>query len=242
MLVAGGETDGTVTGLASAVGLPVPTAHHLLRTLVVEGLLGKDERARYQLGPSAHMLADRVQRSIVPPTYLLRSLNQLAAATGETVYLAAWRHQDIQVLSWIEGYNAVRVSVPSVPYVDAHARATGKLLLALGDPITTTAYLERHPLRPVTDRTIATSAAFDQELESIRRDGYALDVEEFQPGVCCVAVPIFRQGSLLGAFASSVPKACFTERQALLLTALRAAAGSVAGDLTVDRHTPRRGM
>jgi len=220
MLVAGGRTEPTAKGLSRGAGLPVPTAHHLLSTLVDEGLLAKDSKARYQLGVKVAVLADALQRAVTAPEYLLEPLRQLAVTTGETAYLATWRQGDIRVQASVEGTHPVRVSLPVGPYTDAHARATGKLLLAMASQELRTAYLTSHPPRPLTPRTTVDLARLDEEFESIRSNGYALDEEQFQPGVCCVAAPVVEEGIVVAAYSISVPTQRFNEKRLWLVDAV----------------------
>ena len=182
MLVAGGRAEPTGKGLARAAGLPVPTAHHLLSTLVDEGLLAKDSKARYQLGMKVAVLADALQRAVTAPEYLLEPLRQLALTTGETAYLATWRQGDIRIQASFEGTHPVRVSLPVGPYTDAHARATGKLLLAMAGQELRSAYLLAHPPRAITPRTVVDLERLEEEFEAIRLNGHALDEEQFRAG------------------------------------------------------------
>lgn len=227
MTVAAGSTDGSGKGLAQAVGLAVPTAHHLLGTLVAEGLLARDEAGRYILGPTVGVLADAFDSALAVPHYLSRPLQQLADTTGETAYLASWRNGTITILRRAEGTLPVRVSVPtSGVYHDAHARAGGKALLAgLSDEVRDD-YLSHHPLRPVTPHTITDRGRFESEIQRIRERGWAVDEEEFTPGVCCIAVPVVGDGVHV-AYAMSLPSQRFAERRDDLARALVAMARSV---------------
>jgi IclR family transcriptional regulator, acetate operon repressor len=226
MLVACGETDGTAKELARAAGLPAPTAHHLLSTLVDEGVLAKDSKARYLLGTKVAVLADALQRAVTAPEYLMEPLRQLAATTGETSYLAVWRQGDIRVQASVEGNHPVRVSLPLGPYTDAHARATGKLLLAMASPELRSAYLASHPPRPLTPRTIVDGERLNDEFERIRARGYAIDIEEFQQGVSCVSAPVVDEGVVVAAYSISVPSQRFQERQPYLVDAVVSVAGA----------------
>lgn len=224
-LVATKRTNGSGKALAEAAGLAVPTAHHLLATLVAEGFLAQDEHARYLLGPKVAVLAEALQRDLTPPSYLLTALHRLADATGETAYLAAWRQGEIHLLSAIEGHQPVRVSVPASPYRDAHARASGKLFLAHLDADVRDAYLSAHPLRKLTSHTITARRRFVASLEEIRERGYALDDEEFQQGVSCISVPVIEDDVIVAAYSLSIPTQRFREQtQALIDAALDAAA------------------
>jgi IclR family transcriptional regulator, acetate operon repressor len=227
MLVAAGETDGTAKELARATRLPAPTAHHLLSTLVDEGVLAKDSKARYLLGTKVAVLADALQRAVTAPEYLLEPLRQLAATTGETSYLAVWRQGDIRVQASVEGSHPVRVSLPLGPYTDAHARATGKLLLAMASPELRSGYLAAHPVRPLTPRTIVDTGRLFDEFERIRARGYAVDSEEFQPGVSCVSAPVVDEGVVVAAYSISVPTGRFQERESYLIDAVVSVAGAL---------------
>ena len=166
----GEQPDGrTAKEVAVALGLPLPTTYHLLGTLVAEGFVAKDSRRRYRLGPALGTIADAYVRQFSPPEYLIGPLHRLADETGETVYVVTWRHDRIVVLASVEGGSAVRVSGANLGYVEsAHARASGKLLLAFASEEVRAAYLALNPLVPVTPRTIVQPDEFELELERIR--------------------------------------------------------------------------
>lgn len=231
MAVARGSTDGTGKHLAEHLSLPVPTAHHLLSTLVSEGLLIRTDVSCYVLGPHIAVLADAFYRDGNPPEALVSPMRQLASSTGETSYVAAWRGSDIRMLASVEGEHPLRVSAPSGPYVDAHARATGKVLLAFARPKTRAAYLASNPLRPLTSRTIIDPATFEAHLADIRARGYAIDEEEFHTGISCVSVPVLDGDYAIAAFSISVPTSRFTEKREALVAAVRTVAQSVQQSL-----------
>jgi DNA-binding IclR family transcriptional regulator len=226
-MVARGEVEPTGTALAKAAGLAVPTAHHLLGTLTAHGMLARDEHGGYLLGPAVAVLADAYHRDAAPPGYLLGPLRRLVASTGETGYLATWRRGEIALLAVVDGDLPVRVSVPGGHYRDAHARASGKLLLAMADDRQRAGYLAAHPPRPVTDRTVTSGRRLAEEFRTIRAQGYAIEQEEFQTGVGCVAAPVRHDGMVVASYALSVPAERFRVRHRELTTALLAAADSV---------------
>lgn len=227
-LVATEQTNGSGKALAEAAGLAVPTAHHLLATLVAEGFLAQDERARYMLGPKIAVLADAFQRDLTPPSYLLAPLHRLVSATQETAYLARWRRGEIHLLSSIEGQQTVRVSVPEGRYRDAHARASGKLFLAYLDEDVRDAYLGAHPLRKLTESTITSRRRLLEALAGVREQGYAVEEEEFQSGLSCIAAPVFENGVIVAAYSMAVPTQRFRERRQELIDAALKAAASAA--------------
>ena len=220
----------TATELARHFNVPLPTVHHVLSTLVQEGLLAKDAARRYHMGPRIGALAASFMREQAVPSVWQRAIAGLAASTGETAYLTAWRGGELRILAGVEGSRAVRVHDVHVGlYADAHARASGKLLLALAPPPQRDAYLAQLPLRKLTTQTITTRKGLDAELERIRTDQYATDDEEFADGLACLAVPILDGRAVLGALSVAAPSQRFrAERPALLDHARRAAREAVA--------------
>jgi IclR family transcriptional regulator, acetate operon repressor len=216
----------TAAEAARELELTVPTTHHLLNTLVEEGLAVKDSQRRFALGPQVAVLADGLVRQTVPE-YLGRPLRELAVRTEETAYLAAWGGGEIRVLASVEGAGAVRVAeVERGPYRHAHARATGKLLLAYAQPEVRAAYLAAHPPERLTDRTITAPAALERELDAIRERGYSEDREEFVEGVSCVSAPLLAEGVVVAAFTVSAPSQRYDRRRTELRDAVLAAAAA----------------
>jgi len=233
----------TAKEVADELGLALPTAYHLLGTLVAEGLLAKDSRRRYRLGPALGSIADAFVRQFSPPEYLVGPLHRLADETGETAYIGAWRHDRIVVLASVEGRNAVRVSGTHLGYVDfAHARASGKLLLAFAAEDVRSAYVALNPLVPVTPRTIVRPDEFQLELERIRLRGYAIDEEEFREGVACVAAPVLEHGYAVAAFSVSTPAERFRPRRAELTECVLEASRRAEALGGYDSRARRRGQ
>ncbi|HEY1365815.1 MAG TPA: IclR family transcriptional regulator [Gaiellaceae bacterium] len=229
LLLVGEDADGlTARETALALRLPAATTHHLLGTLVAEGLLAKDSRRRYHLGPAVGALADTFLHRLGPPEHQVVALRRLADETGETAYLSGWRRGEIVVLASVEGSNAVRVSGLHVGFArHAHARAGGKLMLALARESVLAAYLAAHPLERLTERTITDEAAFRRELERIRKRRHAFDDGEFQEGVTCVAAPVVELGVATAALGISTPATRFRQYRRDLVEATLAAAASI---------------
>jgi len=203
--------------IALSQGLALPTAYHLVNTLVDQGLLSKDPNRRYGLGHSAAIIAQAYLRGRSVSETLLVAVRKLAETTGETAYLADWGENDIRVLASVEGTDMVRVAeVTSGPYEHGHARANGKLLLAYATPELRESYLRTHPQISVTSKTIADREELDRELERIRKRGYAYDREEYSIGVSCVAAPLLQDGQLVAAFALAVPTERFKRNRRAL--------------------------
>ena len=186
--------------IATRLDVPLPTVFHLLSTLTDVGLLDKLDDRRYQLGPMTGLLAEAYAAQVSAPEHLHARLQEMAERTGETAYLSVWRRGDATLLSIVEGRRAVRVSGLHLGYSGAtHARASGKVLLTFGGPTALDEYLEHHELtNPST-----TPKALRAVIERTRRDGYAVDEEEFAEGVSCVAAPVTDGRMAMGVSAPS---------------------------------------
>jgi IclR family acetate operon transcriptional repressor len=199
---------------ADHLGLTLPTTYHLLATLVSEGLLTKDSRRRYVLGPKAGVIADAIMRDNAPPEYYAELLRELAADTQETAYLSAWRSGDIQIVAVVEGEHAVRVTGLNTGKGGfPHARASGKLLLAYARPELREQALGPGRLQKRTPHTITSRARLEEELARVREQGYAIDREEYSLGVACISAPVIEDDVVLAAFTVSVPTERFAQRE-----------------------------
>jgi IclR family acetate operon transcriptional repressor len=211
----------TAKEIAASQGLALPTAYHLVNTLIDQGLLAKDVHRRYVLGRGTAVLAQAYLRGKSVSENLLAALRELAERTHETVYLADWGEHDIRVLASVEGSQLVRVAeVASGPYEHGHARANGKVLLAYAWPEIREAYLRAHPPEKLTDSTIVDPEPLEKELARIRKRGYAYDQEEFAVGVSCVAAPLLHNGRIVAALGISVPTDRFKKQRADLTQTL----------------------
>jgi len=218
-----GRPDGAaVREIAASQELSLPTAYHMINTLVDEGLLAKDAARRYILGDAVAVLAQAYLRTTTVSERLAGLLKELATRTRETVYMADWGADDIRVLGSLEGSQMVRVGEIDAPgpYENAHARANGKVLLAFASPEIRDRYLENHQFRQLTPHTVPSRAELDKELTAVRRRGFAYDNEEFLPGVSCVAAPLLRNGALVASFAILVPTDRFKKSRTALKDAL----------------------
>lgn len=209
-LVAAADEPIRAKPLAETCGLSLPTAHHLLSTLVSAGYLQKHERA-YSLAPKIAELNRAFERKHLPGPALRAALYRVAEETGETACLCRWQQDDVVIIAVAEGSRAVRVAgIPVGLRGNAHARASGKALLAFGPSARRETYLCRS-LAKVTPNTIVDPKKLELELARVRRLGYACDREEFMVGVSCVAFPVIDASGASTSLAVNMPADRFAE-------------------------------
>ena len=191
MQVAASPDGLTAKELSDLLGLSRQTTYHLLHTLRQAGFLVKSSEHRHQLGMTVGTLAEAFNRQLAPPAHLLSLARQVADRTGEVTYIAGWHLGEVVILGSLPGRHSVRVGELVVGMLgDTHARASGKALLAYALDEARDRYLESHPRDRLTESTITDLGELEVQFERIRNQGYALDLEEFSEGICCISVPL----------------------------------------------------
>jgi len=189
---------------AELLGVAPSTAHRLLTTMQASGFVVQDPASRrYSAGPALVAVAlASLQRIDVGRV----ARPHLAAETRETVSLAVPEGATIRFIDSVEGPDVVRVRSRTGLSVPAHTSAAGKALLAgLGREELLRLYPTTR-LQRRTPRSIGSRASLLQELEDVRRLGYATSLEESSAGLASVAVGIGDvRGRVIAALAVLVP-------------------------------------
>jgi IclR family acetate operon transcriptional repressor len=202
---AGGET--TLTELSHRTRLNISTCHHLLSTLVQRGYVAKvPVRRSYALGARILFLSNACVTQVDLPARATRFIEQINSSTGETVHLAVLQGDAMMKVAKRESRHPVRVDTGALGKTDAaHATATGKAMLAWL-PEDDMRRVLAHGLNRYTPNTITDWPALIEELRHVRRNGFSMDREEFQPGVICIGAAIRdHNGAVVGAISASTP-------------------------------------
>jgi len=195
------------TELIAASGLAKSTTSRLLTALERNGLVRRDVAGRFSPGEVFVSYAWRGGAEADLVSVAQPVLAELGEATGETINLGAARdgglvEQIAQVDSkyLIGGTNWVGLTVP------LHCAALGKVLLAFG-----AAELPEGRLEQRTHRTVTSRALLAEDLAAVRERGYAVTIEELEPGLVAVAAPVFTAGGIVvGALSVSGPASRLT--------------------------------
>jgi DNA-binding IclR family transcriptional regulator len=192
-----------ITEVAEKMGIDKGSASRLISTLAHYGYAEKDASTRrYRLGPMVVNLSRIVlQRSPLRET-AKPFLQQLMERTGECSHLAVAAQGKVLYIDQVESPATLRVNAQVGTIAPMHCTALGKALLAFGD-FNLPEQLEAH-----TSRTITDPALLKLHLDQARKQGYAIDDEEYDYGVRCIAVPVFDfRGKLVGSVGVSGPAA-----------------------------------
>lgn len=230
----------TLQGLVDDTGLPKPTVHRMLQQLEAAGLLQREGDGRqYGTGARLRRLAENLLLHDTWHGARHRILRHLVEEIGESCNLTALSGSEVVYLDRVETPAPLRFYLQPGSRVPAHCSASGKMFLSQMAPAQRRRLLGHAPLERCTPRTITDPDALEEELRRVRRDGYALDDEEFLPGLVCVAVlvPSNAPRSNL-CVAVQAPVMRLTADKALqLLPALQRAARAL-GELQAERDPP----
>ena len=193
-----------VSQVAELVGLHKSTAHRLLATLESQGFVSKTDRSKYVLGRKIFELGAVAYAQGGFHGIVLEELGRLVERTRETAHLAVLDNAEVLYLEKVESKRTLRMPSAVGRRHPAHRTALGKVLLAHLD----SGGLDRLHERRREDSGTERAEAFMRELQAVRADGYAVDREEIEIGLMCIAAPITTlSGEVCAAVSISGPKA-----------------------------------
>lgn len=210
---------------------PKATLYRFVQTLTNQGMLAFDpERQTYAPGVRLVRLAHSAwQQSSLAPV-ARPEVDALARVLGETVHLAQLDHAQVLYVDKRNAQVPVNMFSDAGKVGPAYCTGVGKAMLAYLQGAEAERAVGLQSFHRFTEHTLTDPEALRAELGAIRAAGYALDREEHEPGIICVAVPILSGGGrVLGGL--SVTGA--TSRTTLgelteLVPQLRATAGRIA--------------
>ena len=225
------------TEIANQMAIDKSSASRLLHTLANYGFVEQDAAtARYALGPQLLTLGQRLLNRISLRDHARPFLHALVDKTGECAHLAIQAQQQALYIDQVESTAALRVESEIGTLSPLHCTALGKVLLAFGDA--------RAPAAPesFTQRTVTDPSSLAAQLAQTKRRGYAIDDEEYNYGVRCVASPVYdHRGALAGAIGISGPAGRISlERIHDFGAVVKETAADLSARLGYDAHFQQR--
>jgi len=230
------------TDLARAQAIPKSSLHALLTVLTDRGYVELDPNRRtYGLGIKAWEVGQawRAQQTIVRKA--LPVMERVVAAINETVQLAVLDGIENVYLAKVDCSHPVRLQSEVGKRLYAHATGLGKALLAaLADDELAGRYRDR-PFPHVDSAPIQTFPDLLAELAGVRARGFAVDDQEYTPGLRCVAVPVHdADHQVVAALSAAIPLMRATESQLeVALRAIAAASIDISRSLGAASPDPR---
>jgi IclR family KDG regulon transcriptional repressor len=199
-----------VSELSRRLALHKNNVFRLLATLEERGYIEQcADTERYRLGVRCLELGHTYERSHTLLDCARPVLEQLARSTGESAHLGVLEGFEVVHLDAVASDRLVGTGSRIGLRLPAHATALGKVLVACGDTAVREDYdkgVVRVGIESLTEATITDRDKFFEHLNSVSLQGYAVDIEECELGMCCVAAPVIDgNGRVLAAISVSGP-------------------------------------
>ena len=226
--------------ICDLTGIHKSTAHRFLKHLEREGYLVRTEAGAYLIGPRLSQMSTRGSQGATLQAVARPILWELWKSTQETVNLAVLDQGTVLYVDVIESPHEFRLSSRVGTRRSLHVTALGKVLAAFLPAELRASILSTIKFQPSTPKTIMNLVHFRQELEKIRRQGYAVDDEEAVQGARCVSAPILNADrEPIAAVSVSGPVTRVSPNQvAALAGAVSSAARAISVAMGFSQHEP----
>ncbi|MFJ2895411.1 IclR family transcriptional regulator [Streptomyces sp. NPDC087218] len=210
------QGDGTLSApeITRRLQLPRTTVHELLTTLAARAYLVPvpDQPGRYRLGVRTHQLGSRYAEQLDLAAEGRQVAREIAESCGETVHVAILEDLDVIYIAKVDSTHAVRMVSAAGRRLPAHCTSVGKMLLASLPEGEFEARIADAELVAMTPNSIVEPDALRAALDAVRERGVAVEHQESNPDVSCVAAPV-RDGSgrVVAALSISVPMVRWTD-------------------------------
>jgi len=213
LLVEKGSSMG-VTEISERTKLHKSTVYRLLATLRYRGYVKKDNHEKYKIGFKLFELGSSVINNIDLRSDAKPFLRELMNISEETVHLGVLDDNQVVYIDKVESENTIRMYSKIGRRNHASSTSLGKVILAYSDREVVDKVIREEGLKKLTENTITDEEQFKKHLAKVRSQGYAIDNEEQEYGIRCIAGPIFdHTGEVIAAFSISGPTMRMTKEK-----------------------------
>lgn len=201
------EGDLRLVDFAARLDEHKSNVQRLLVTLQAHGFVRQDERTRrYSLGLRMLQLASATLARMDLRDAARETMQYLGDLTNETVHLGVYDEPHVVYIDKIESTYPIQMYSRIGARAESYCTGLGKAILAVLDDHKLDRYFDLVSFTQFTPRTITNTVKLREELSQIHLRGYALDEQEHEEGVRCVAAPVFGfDGRVAGAISVTVP-------------------------------------
>ena len=202
-----------VTEIANQIDINKSSVYRILSTLVQYGYVEQDEETgRYKLGYKFLEISSRLLDSIDLRGEARPFLQELETETNEAIHLVVYDQAEVVYIEKLEGNETLRMHSKVGKRAPMHCTSVGKAILANLPLETVLTIIEQKGMPVHTVHTITDKDDLLHELQMVREKGYALDLEENENGITCIAAPIFNHtGKVMAAVSISGPTLRMTD-------------------------------
>jgi DNA-binding IclR family transcriptional regulator len=180
-----------ISDLSKQLKIGKSTVHGITSALEELGVLVRDPlHKKYSVGYTLLELGRRAHTRIKLRDIARIPIERLMEKVGETVFLGIMNGDHITILDVVESHHEMKITSPPGTRLPLLAGATGKAFLAHFEEKKVKEIIQRMGLVKFTSKSIVDPKKFFKEVEEAKKKGYAIDDEEYIPGVRAIAAPI----------------------------------------------------
>lgn len=201
------STELGIKELSIATGLPASTVQRIVNTLELKNyLMQNPKNDKYRLGIALYNISKSYAENFDWTDSAKIHMDKMVEKHKETVNLAILQGQKVVYLTKVDSPNILRPNFNVGVQYPAFCTSLGRCLLA-HQPSELIDTMLSSPIEPCTDKTITDPDKMRLELSKIRKQGYAVEDEEFQKGLFCISAPIRGyKGRVMAAISTTIPK------------------------------------
>ncbi|MGP1602296.1 IclR family transcriptional regulator [Treponema sp.] len=193
--------------------IPSGTLYPILQTLYMQKYLNYDEHSyRYTVGSRLFFAGINYVSNSQPYENAQKVLRRIVNACGETAHWGVLEAGDVLYFAKADSPETVRMYSAVGKTMPAYATALGKALLSRFslEELNT---LYPQGLEAVTESTVTNIAKLYEQLQCVKKDGFAYEWEESNKHICCIAIPVLIEGNVVSALSVAVPVFRYTEEK-----------------------------
>jgi DNA-binding IclR family transcriptional regulator len=180
-----------ISDLSKKLKIGKSTVHGITMALEELGVLVRDPLyKRYRVGYSLLELCRGAYAKIDLKDIARKPMEKLMGKVDETVFLGVLNGDHVTIVDMVESRNEMKITSPPGTRLPLLAAATGRVLLSQVEKEKVKEMVQKRGLVRYTSKTVTDQRQFLREIEKVKDQGYALDDEEYIPGVRAVAVPL----------------------------------------------------
>lgn len=196
----------SLSDIAQSLEVPKSSIHPLLATLADRNYLKSNKKEqRFFLGENLFVLGNKFVNDADILDKIKEVLLYVAEKTSETLYFGVLSNLDVLYLIKADQFSNFRVVSNPGNKLPAYSTGYGKALLSQFSAQQIRALYPSGTLPQITDNTLSTVDALNEQLEAIRNTGFSYEKGESTTGIQCVAVPIIVEGKVLSGMSIAVP-------------------------------------
>ncbi|KAA0808644.1 IclR family transcriptional regulator [Bacillus licheniformis] len=218
----------TVKEISKELSLPQSSTFNLAATLLDEGYLQQDAVKRYRLGAKLIQVGTAAMESIDISSQGVPFLKQLMDGVQETVFMAVLSDDQLVYIAKIDNNRSIRTTAQPGSRKPLYCIGLGKAFLAFMPEDKREGLLDRMEFIRFTGHTITAREELEKQLQTFLEQGYAVDNEENEEGLFCLAAPVYGpDGVMKAAISTAGPKERMLARKAVIVEQLLHTAGKI---------------